>query len=94
MKARRLICDKCAKSLQLCLTLGNPMDHSQPGSSVHGILQARILEWLTIPPPEDLPDPGIKPVSLVSPVLPGRFFTTAPPGKPISHSNKEEIAQI
>ena len=33
-----------AKSLQLCLTLCNPMDSSQPGSSVHGILQARILE--------------------------------------------------
>ena len=30
---------------QSCLTLCNPMDSSQPGSSVHGILQARILEW-------------------------------------------------
>jgi len=34
----------CAKLLQLCATLGNPMDHSPPGSSVHGILQAGILE--------------------------------------------------
>ena len=34
-----------AQSLQLCLTLGNPMDCSPPGSSVHGILQARKLEW-------------------------------------------------
>ena len=33
---------------QLCLTLGNPMDCSPPGSSVHGILQARILEWVVI----------------------------------------------
>ena len=33
-----------AKSLQLCLTLFNPMDCSLPGSSVHGILQARTLE--------------------------------------------------
>ena len=33
-----------AKSLQSCLTLCDPMDHSPPGSSVHGILQARILE--------------------------------------------------
>jgi len=40
-------------------TLCNPMDHSLPGSSVHGILQARILEWVAIPPPGDLPDPGI-----------------------------------
>ena len=33
---------------QLCLTLRKPMDHSQPASSVHGILQARILEWVAI----------------------------------------------
>ena len=32
-----------------CLTLGNPMDYSPPGSSVHGILQERILEWVAIP---------------------------------------------
>ena len=37
-----------AKSLRLCLTLCNPMDCSLPGSSVHGILQARILEWVAI----------------------------------------------
>jgi len=36
---------------------------------------------LPFPPPEDLPDPGIKPTSSVSPVLAGGFFTTAPPGK-------------
>ena len=34
---------------QSCLTLCNPMDCSQPGSSVHGILQARILEWGDMP---------------------------------------------
>ena len=39
----------CAKSLQLCLTLCDPMDHSPPGSSVHGVLQARILEWVAMP---------------------------------------------
>ena len=37
---------------------------------------------LPFPPPRDLPDPGIEPVSLMSPALAGRFFTTAPPGKP------------
>ena len=37
-----------AKSLQLCLTLCDSVDHSPPGSSVHGILQARILEWVAI----------------------------------------------
>ena len=35
--------------MQLCLTLCNPMDYSPPGSSVHGILQARILEWVAVP---------------------------------------------
>ena len=38
----------CAKSLQLCPTFCDPMDYSLPGSSVHEILQARILEWVTI----------------------------------------------
>ena len=38
-----------AKSLQSYPTLCNPMDCSPPGSSVHGILQARILEWVAIP---------------------------------------------
>ena len=38
----------CAKSLQLCLTLWDPSDCSLPGFSVHGILQARILEWASI----------------------------------------------
>ena len=39
----------CAKSLQSYLTLCNPMDCSPPGSSVHGILQARTLEWVAMP---------------------------------------------
>ena len=37
---------------------------------------------LPFPPPQDLPDPGIQPMSPTSPALAGRFFTTAPPGKP------------
>ena len=55
------------------------MDCSLPGSSVHGIFQERTLEWVAISSYKDLPDPGIKPVSLA---LAGRFFTTEPPGKP------------
>ena len=46
-----------AKSLHSCPTLCNPMDSSSPGSSVHGILQAGILEWLLCSPPGDLPLP-------------------------------------
>ena len=38
----------CAKSLQSCLTLCDSMDCSPPGSSLHGILQARILEWIAM----------------------------------------------
>ena len=49
---------------------------SSPGSSVQRILQARILEWVAIPPPGDLPNPGIKSTSLTSLALAGRFFTT------------------
>ena len=64
----------CVKVLvdQLCLSLCNPVDCSPPGSSVHGILQARILEWLPFPPPESLPNPGIKPGSHA---LQADFFT-------------------
>ena len=39
---------KESKVTQLCLTLCNPMDCSPPGSSVHGIFQARVLEWVAI----------------------------------------------
>ena len=45
------------------------MDCSPPGSSVHDILQARILEWLPCPLPGDLPDPGMEPRSFMSPTL-------------------------
>ena len=69
-----------AKSLQSCLTLCDPMDCSPPGSFVHRILQARILEWVAMPSPGDLPDPGIEPTSPVFPALAGRFLTVEPPG--------------
>ena len=55
---------KRAKSLQLYPTLWDPKDCTAPGSSVHGILWARILERLPCPPPGHLPDPGIKPAIL------------------------------
>ena len=61
---------------QLCLTLCDPMGCSPPGPSVPGIFQARILEWVDISFSGDLPNPGIEPLSLVSPALVGGFFTT------------------
>ena len=77
---------------QSCPTPSDPMDCSPPGSSIHGILLARVLEWGAIAFSEeywsellflsagDLPDPGMEPAS---PALAGRFFTTETPGKPI-----------
>ena len=59
------------------------MDCRPPGSSVHGILQARIWNGWPFPPPGDLPNPGIKLVSPISPALAGGFFTTEPHGKPL-----------
>ena len=70
------------KSLQLCLTLCDPMDGSPPGASVHGTLRARILEGVPRPPPGDLPDAVIEPLSLCSSCTAGRFFTAEPRGKP------------
>ena len=61
------------------LTLCDPMDYSPSGSSVHGISQARILEWVAIcffrasSPPKD---------QFMSPALAGGFFITEPPEKP------------
>ena len=66
----------CAKSLQSCSTLCDPMDCSAPGSSVHGILQARILEQVAMPSSSGSPRPRDRTASLTSPVLAGGFFTT------------------
>ena len=86
-----------AKSLQSCQTPRDLMDHSSPSSSVHGILQAwvEILQayWsgLLCPPPGDLPDPGIKSGSLMSPTMAISFYYTtramwgAPPLYSYSH---------
>ena len=62
---------------QSCLILCDLLDCSPPGSSVHRISQARILEWVAISYPGYLPNPGIEPLSLASPALAGGFFTTS-----------------
>ena len=67
----------CTKSLQSRPTLCDSMDCSLPVSSVHGIFQTRILEWVPCPLPGDLPNPEIKAASLMSPALAGGFFTTS-----------------
>ena len=57
---------------QSCLILGNSMDCSLTGSSIHEIFQLRLLEWVAISFSEDLPNPGIE---SRSPALLGRRFT-------------------
>ena len=64
---------------QSCPTLCDSMDYSSLGSSVHGISQARMLEWVACPSPGDLPDPGIEPLSLMPPALVGELFTSRAP---------------
>ena len=72
--------DRCRSVAKLCLTLCDPMDCSLPGSSVHGILQARILEWVAMSFSRDLSDPGIKPRSHA---LQADSLLSEPPGKPL-----------
>ena len=73
--------------IRYCLVLSrvqlfcDSMDCSAPGSSVHGISQTRMLEWVAISFSGDLPEPGIEPRS---PELADGFFTTEPSGKPQS----------
>ena len=69
----------CAKPLQLCATLCDPMDYSPQGFSVLGILQARILEQAAIPSSRGSSRPRDQ--TCVS-CIAGGFFTTEPPGKP------------
>ena len=71
----------------------NPMDCGPPESSVHGISQARILEWFAISSLGNLPNPGIKPAS---PALQVGSFTTEPLGKPlgISYASQNHISVI
>ena len=67
----------CAQLLQSHLTFCNSMDCSPPGSSVCGILQARILERAAMPPSRGSSRPGITPASLMLSALAGGFFTTS-----------------
>ena len=61
------------------MTLCHPMDCNPPGSSVYGIFQARIQEWVAIPSPGALPGPGIEPKY---PVLQADSLPSEPPGRP------------
>ena len=89
----QISCAVCAQSLQLCPTVCDSMDYSLPGSSVPGILQARILKWVAVFSSLEkrteywrvfssllqgnLPNPGIKPRS---PTLQVDSLPAEPPG--------------
>ena len=68
--------------------LCDAMGYSPPGSSVHGISQAKTVEWLSFPSPGDLLDPGIK---LTSPALAGGFFITEPHAYVLSRFNRVRL---
>ena len=67
----------CAKSLQSCLALCNPMDCSLPSSCPWDSPGQKYWDGLPCPPPGDLPNPEIEPASLMPPTLAGGFFTTS-----------------
>ena len=81
-----------AQSLQSCPTLGNPMDCSPPGSSVHRSLQARIMEWVVMPSSRGSSRPrdrtSISSVSWIT----GGFFIVEPLGKSGSFSSELQSA--
>ena len=66
-----------AKLLQSHLTLRDPMDCSLPASSVHGMLQARILDWVAMPSSRESSDLEMEPTSLMFPAWAGKFITTS-----------------
>ena len=78
---------------QLCPTLCDPVDCNLQGSTVHGILQARVLEWVAIVFSRGLPNPGIEPGS---PALEAGALTSGPPGKPhiYIYTHKQKYPEI
>ena len=76
-----------AKLLQFCLTLCDSMGYNLPGSSAHGILQARILVWVAFPSPGDLPDPEAE---LKSPAVPALQVDSLP----LSHWGSPNLTSV
>ena len=74
-----LPCMRVCSVAQSCPALCEHVDCRMPGSSVHGISQARLLEWVAMIPPGNLPNPGIEPMPCA---LTRGFFTTEPPRNP------------
>ena len=73
---------------QSCPTLCSPLDCSPPDTFVHGIFQARILEWVSVSFSRGSFQPRMEPTS---PALAGRFFTPEPPGKTQARRHEGEV---
>ena len=93
-----------AKLRQWCPTLCYPIECSPPGSSVHGFSGQEYWSELPCPPPGDLPNPEVEPLSLMSPMLTGRFlpiwealiiiyhfFNNTPPLEKSPHVNSKSV---
>ena len=76
---------------QSCLSLCDPMGCSPPGSSVHGILQARKLEWVAIRFFRDVRDPEMEPRSSA---LQADSLLPEPPGKPIANNYRSSSSNL
>ena len=76
---REHVLHACVLSRVCRVWLWDPMDCSPPGSSVHGLLQAKILEWVAMPSSRGSSQPGIKPRF---PTLQADSIPSEPPGKP------------
>ena len=87
----------CAQSPQLYPTFCNPVDYSLPGSSVHWILQARILEWVATPSSRGSSWPKDRTHVSCAACTVGRLFTTESPRKPqamLYKTQKQDLIKI
>ena len=80
-KAQHMVCARMLSHFSR-VRVCDPMDCSLPGSSLYGILQARILEWVAIPVSRGLPDPGMEHESLHLLHWQAVSLPLLPPGKP------------
>ena len=93
----RSVCCPCMQACsvtQLCLTLWDPMDCSLPGPSVHGISQARILEWVAMPSSRRSLEPGIEPRLLSLRHWQVGSIPLVPPGKSILSPGISKITGV
>ena len=82
LKSRDITLPTKVNLVKAMVSLCDPVDCSPPGSSVHRILQARILEWVAISFSRDLPDPRFKPRSPGTPALQADFSPLSHRGSP------------